>query len=386
MDFNLSETQSAISTLAAEVVGNAEVAPFPLGDVPQSRFDESGWGRLAQAGLLGVGLSEESGGGGEGLVGCCLVIERIGQRAASLPLWAGAVVGAAIDRHGSQDAKDRWLTPYLEGKALLSHAPGSFHMAAAIQGPGLRFTPEGERVRLDGRLSLVPIADRSQAVASLASNGDEVGLVILDQTRGGIDLHPQTVTNNDIEFDVLCDGAHGVLLCTGDAAVATARRLADYATICLCAAQTGLTAGALRLTAAYLAERHQFGRPLATMQAVQQRLVDAYIGAEAIRWTMWCAALKGDRGDAQAEVAIAAATAIENAAQVLTAAQHLHGGIGVDLSYDLAKYYLESKRVELALGPAGEWLERLGDYEVECVNNRTTVLTIGPQFKGVMIP
>src|SRR5437764_99693 len=108
---------------------------------------------------------------------------------------------------------------------------------------------------------------------------------------------------------------------------------------------------ALRMTAAYTAGREQFGRPIASFQAVQQRAADAYIDAEAIRLTTWQAAwrLAADR-PATTEVAIAKFWASEAAHRVVYAAQHLHGGIGVDVDYPLHRYYLWSKQIELTLG------------------------------------
>src|SRR5207247_1156528 len=74
-------------------------------------------------------------------------------------------------------------------------------------------------------------------------------------------------------------------------------RLGERAPVALCALQVGVTDRALRMTAAYTAGREQFGRPIASFQAVQQRAADAYIDAEAIRLTTWQAAwrLAADR-------------------------------------------------------------------------------------------
>ena len=118
---------------------------------------------------------------------------------------------------------------------------------------------------------------------------------------------------------------------------------------------------ALHMTAEYLTGREQFGRPLAKFQAVQQRAADAYIDVEAMRWTMWQAAWRLDEGlPATEEVAIAKFWAADGGHRVLAAAQHLHGGIGVDMEYPLHRYTLGAKHVELMLGGAGRQLARLG--------------------------
>jgi len=122
-----------------------------------------------------------------------------------------------------------------------------------------------------------------------------------------------------------------------------------------------VTDRALRMTAEYTIGREQFGRPIASFQAVQQRAADAYIDSEAIRLTTWQAAwrLAADR-PATTEVAIAKFWASEAAHRVVYAAQHLHGGIGVDVDYPLHRYYLWSKQIELTLGSGTRQLARLG--------------------------
>jgi alkylation response protein AidB-like acyl-CoA dehydrogenase len=115
------------------------------------------------------------------------------------------------------------------------------------------------------------------------------------------------------------------------------------------------------MTAAYLSEREQFGRPLGKFQAVQQRVADAYIDVEAMRWTMWQASWLIDEGvPASDEVAIAKYWAAEGGHRVLAAAQHLHGGIGVDIEYPLHRYTLGAKHLELTLGGSSRHLARLG--------------------------
>src|SRR5262249_23684303 len=107
--------------------------------------------------------------------------------------------------------------------------------------------------------------------------------------------------------------------------------------------------------------REQFGKPLATFQAVGQRAADAYIDVEAIRWTMWQAAWRLSAGaPAAADVAIAKYWAAEAGHRVVYAAQHLHGGIGLDTDYPVYRYFLWSKQIELTLGSATCQLERLG--------------------------
>jgi alkylation response protein AidB-like acyl-CoA dehydrogenase len=116
------------------------------------------------------------------------------------------------------------------------------------------------------------------------------------------------------------------------------------------------------MTAEYTKTREQFERPIATFQAVGQRAADAYIDTEAVRLTALQAAWRLEEGlPAAAEVAIAKFWAADGGQRVVHAAQHLHGGIGVDRDYALHRYFLWAEQVELAFGGATAQLVRLGD-------------------------
>ena len=94
---------------------------------------------------------------------------------------------------------------------------------------------------------------------------------------------------------------------------------------------------------------------------MQQRLADAYIDMQAMRWTTWQAASAiGDGRPASEEAAIAKFWAADGGARVSGAAQHLHGAIGVDVEYPLYRYTLWSKHLELLLGSGTRQLLKLG--------------------------
>ena len=129
----------------------------------------------------------------------------------------------------------------------------------------------------------------------------------------------------------------------------------------LCAMQAGACAEALRLTAAHVSEREQFGQKIATFQAVAQRAADAYIDTEAITLTARQAAWRLGAGlDADEALDTAKFWAAEGGFRVAHAAQHLHGGIGVDTEYPLFRYFRRTRQIELTLGGAALHLVQLG--------------------------
>jgi alkylation response protein AidB-like acyl-CoA dehydrogenase len=128
-----------------------------------------------------------------------------------------------------------------------------------------------------------------------------------------------------------------------------------------CALALGIARRALILTAKYATERHQFGRPIGTFQAVAQRAGDAYVDVESIRLTLFRAVWLLDHGrDAAHEIAVAKIVAAEAGHRVVCAAQHIHGGIGFDRDYPLYRYFLASKQNEFSFGAASAHTARLG--------------------------
>jgi alkylation response protein AidB-like acyl-CoA dehydrogenase len=137
--------------------------------------------------------------------------------------------------------------------------------------------------------------------------------------------------------------------------------LVARATVGICATQLGIAERALELTAEHARTREQFGRPIGAFQAVAQRLADAYIDVEAIRLTMWQAAWWLESGlPCEEEVATAKFWAADGGHRVAHSAVHIHGGVGIDTSHALHRYFTAAKQNEFALGGATAQLRRLG--------------------------
>ncbi len=178
-----------------------------------------------------------------------------------------------------------------------------------------------------------------------------------------VTVQPQQLTDFAEAGRVVLDGAvldDDRVLGPGRGAEVT-RWLVARATVGLCAMQAGVIERALELTAEYARSREQFGRPIGSFQAVTQRLADAYIDAEAVRLTMWQAAWLLAAGE-PAEVAVATAKfwAAEAGHRMAHTAVHVHGGLGIDVTYPVHRYFTAAKHHEFALGGATLQLRRIG--------------------------
>ena len=365
MDFSFTEEQEAVRELASRIFSDL-ATPERLKEVEatEERFDRKLWGELASAGLLGIGLPEAVGGAGLGFVAVGVVAEEAGRTAAAVPFVAGAVLGAGtIAEFGDAAQCRRFIEPFVAGDVVLSAA--LVEQGGDPVRPTTTATRQGDGWRLDGTKSFVPAGMLAHTVVVSARTDDGIGLFVVDPTAPGVSRRPQEATSRQIEAELELSGVEvgpEAVLVTGPGGSDALRWLLEHAEAALCLCVAGACDAAVKLTAQYTTQREQFGKPIATFQAVGQRAADAYIDAEAVRLTAWQAVWRLSEGlPAASEVAVAKYWADEGAQRVVHAAQHLHGGMGVDRDYPLHRYYLLTKHLALTLGGATTSLLRLGD-------------------------
>jgi alkylation response protein AidB-like acyl-CoA dehydrogenase len=206
--------------------------------------------------------------------------------------------------------------------------------------------------------ALDPLVAFAEQAHWFLAPGADGGLRLIDRDDVGLSMESVDTTDGQSHALVRIDSGAGQPLGGPGAAAWLDQRL----TVARCATLVGVCEEAVAVAATYTSNRLQFGRPLSTFQGVAMRAADASIDTEAMRVTMWQAAwlLAGGR-EATAEVEVAAWWAAEAGYRVVHATQHLHGGIGADVSYPIHRYFLWGKQLVLDLGGAGRRLSALGD-------------------------
>jgi 3-oxocholest-4-en-26-oyl-CoA dehydrogenase beta subunit len=366
MDFTFEDHQTELAQLARRILDDhvtvARLRELEAGD---ERVDRQLWQALARADLLGLPFGEDVGGGGFGLMELCILLQEVGRRVAPVPVLASiGIAGMAIERFGSAGQRADLLPGIISGEVILS---------AALEEPGLRdvtrpaatATRDGDGWRLDGVKAAVPWAPIADRILVTAATTGGVGLFLLDPSDDGVMMERGEATHREPQATISLShawvGPESVLgdPATGSAAV---EWLEQHATAGLCAQAAGVAEEAVRITAAYISERHQFGKPIATFQGATLRTADAYIDTQAISATTWSAIWRLAAGlPAATELAIAKFWVAEGGQRVVGTCQHLHGGIGVDIDYPIHRYFLWAKTLELALGGATDHLLRIGD-------------------------
>jgi alkylation response protein AidB-like acyl-CoA dehydrogenase len=355
MDFELDDEQQAIADLAGTILGD-RCTPDALRthEASGEPFPADTWKELAKADLLGVALPEAAGGGGYGVLEAALIAEQVGRHVAPVPF--GDTLAAALALAADGGHTDL-LRAVASGDAILTSALDE----AGLDGddaPATTADASGDGWALTGTKAPVRWAAEAAALLVPAVLPDgATGLFLVEAGAAGLTTKAEDAMWGLPQATVELAATPAVRV-GGDDAAAALRRTA----IALqCATVAGVCEGALRITAAYVSEREQFGTKIGTFQAVGQRMADAYIDTEAIRLTSRQAAWRVGEGlPADDEVHIAKFWATDGAHRVVHAAQHLHGGVGLDLETAIHRYFRWAKVLELQLGSGIEHLRALG--------------------------
>ena len=366
MDFDLSDEQQATIDVAAKLLGD-KATPDAIRSVEQAddlRFDRDLWAAMADAGLLGIAVPAEYGGAGLGVLELALVLEEVGRHTAPVPALAAlALGGLPVGRWGTEQQRATLLPEVVAGTTVLTAALVEPHGDPLA--PSVTARRDGDGWIVSGARTNVPAGPVADLVIVPARTGDgDIGLFLVPAEADGVTRERQDTTTGTPEARITLDGVRlGAEAALGpvDTEGTTLRWLVEHATVATCAVMSGLAAEAVRITGEYTASREQFGRPIATFQAVGQRAADAYVDAQGIRLTMLQAAWRLSAGfPADREVAVAKYFASLAGQRVVHAAAHLHGGTGVDRDYPLHRYFLLAKQLELSLGGASRQLVALG--------------------------
>lgn len=364
MDFTTNEDQRALVGLATQILSE-QATPKRLAELEDNGgwYDETLWHHLAEAGVVGAALSEDVGGGGLGFTELALLLEQVGAHVAPVPLLETVLAALTIDTFGTPEQRTRDLPDVTAGRALLTAALTESGRDDPAR-PLTTATPERDGLRISGVKSAVPFAALTRRILVPASdlNGQPV-IVLVDPTAEGVTLRAQTATSGqpqaEVELDLIVPAAD--VLAGPDRGAEVLGWLLDRTVTAIAATALGVSGRALAMSAQYTTGREQFGRAVATFQAVGHRLADAYIDVEAMRLTTLQAVWLLDSGlSARDQATIAKWWACEGGHRVAHAAQHVHGGVGVDVDYPLSRYFRWSKQLELTLGGATPQLLRLG--------------------------
>jgi alkylation response protein AidB-like acyl-CoA dehydrogenase len=333
----------------SRLVRAALVAPVPEA--------EALWREMAGLGWLGATLPEAHGGAGLGAEALCVLAEELGRTLAPVPFLSGICLAAeAIARAGSPAQQAAWLPRLAAGEARAAFALAE---GAGEPGPGA-IRAQFRKGRIEGEK--YPVPDGMEAeIAVVAARGDDgVVLVLVDPRGPGVERAPiDTIDPSLPQARLRFRGAPAEPL-PGAAGWAAVAALLDRAAVPAAFAAVGGASAALEAAVAYAKERHAFGRPIGSFQAIKHKLADVYIAVELARSNAWYACWALEREAAALPLAAATAKVSADAAFFQAAKETIqtHGGIGFTWEADPHLFYRRAALLAHALGGPRYWKER----------------------------
>ena len=315
---------------------------------PQER--PTWWTGLAEQGLLGLHLAEESGGSGAGGVELAVTVEELGRAVAPGPVLPTLAASLVLRAAGGSAAKE--LLPGL--------ADGTLSGAVALGSGKLTASPSDDGITVSGQVRPVLAGALADVLVLAARQGEDdvwfaVDAAAVDITAlDGLDATrpPAEITLSDVAVP-----ASRVL--TG----ITTRQVRALVGVVVAAEATGLAGWALDTAVGYAKTREQFGRPIGAFQAIKHRCADMLVRVEQARATSWDAARGLDEAGDSPELAACAAVAVAVDAAVANGKDCLQvlGGIGYTWEHDAHIVLKRALSLRALMGDPAEWRAQVAE-------------------------
>ena len=362
MNFDFSEEQKLLRTTARDYL--EDHAPLGLArSVLESEATMSRelWEGAAEMGWLGAVIPEAWGGGGFGHAELVLIAEELGRALAPIPFVTSATVAEAILLAGTDEQKDHYLPGFANGDRIGT-------LALAETRGVVRPENVGTRLRGDATLSGTKIGapDGASANVALVLARDDAGRLVLAlaDLGGAARTAEESIDPSRPSAGFAFDATPAEPLDGGSQdGWDLIRRVLDRAAVLLSFEQLGTAERASDLTREQVLDRHAFGRPIGSFQAIKHRMADLYAMLEIARSNCWYAAWALANEDPG--LPLAACTARVAATEACNEASvemvQLFGGAGFTWELDCHLFYRRAQNLALALGPPAEWRDRLVD-------------------------
>jgi len=362
VDFDLTPEQELIRD-TVRTFARERVEPVAAELDLEGRFPYELVGELAELGLMGLPIPEAYGGAGGDTVSYAIAVEELTRIDSSVAITVAAHTSLGtmpILLYGTEEQKRRWLPDLASGRRLAAF--GLTEADAGSDAGATRTTAElrDETWVISGSKLFITNAgtDITWGVTITARTGDDEisNLVVENGTAGYAISAPmkklgwRASDTRELSFDA-CAVPEGNLLGERGAGFQQFLEILDGGRISVAAMGVGLAQGAYDLAYAYAKEREQFGKPIASFQAIRFKLADMATEIEAGRALVYKAAWLKDQGRPFArEAAMAKLYTGELSSRVAGAALQIHGGFGYMEESAISRLYRDQKILEIGEG------------------------------------
>ncbi|ORV16678.1 acyl-CoA dehydrogenase family protein [Mycobacterium celatum] len=308
-------------------------------------FDRDWWRRAAELGWTGLLVPEELGGGsvsGDGVADLAMVAELLGKTVAPGPLYPVSVVLAGLVDCAEPETHAATIESLIAGQTVASWAVYEPGQGWAPHQPSVTATATGWGYRIDGVKDRVEAGAQSDLLLVVARGDDGVRQFLVPTDAPGVSVEPQQSIDLVKQYArVRFDGVQ-VEAAVGSAAETAAliERQSQIAQVLQCAEVVGILQTVFDFTVQWALDRHTFGRPLASYQALKHRFADMKMWLEACRATTGAAVadIAARSPEAGLSASIAKSYVGEMSPQIVQGCVQMHGGIGVTWEHDLHLY------------------------------------------------
>jgi alkylation response protein AidB-like acyl-CoA dehydrogenase len=365
LDFEFSEEQGALRTTVRRFLAEqAPIRPYvrDMLDDPRGTTDAV-WKGLAQLGVTGLLVPEDSGGSGMGMVDMGVVLEELGRATHPGPFLSSAVAAtyALVATGGGDDL----LPPLADGSLTAT--------VALLEDDGRDWRRTATRADAGGSLTgtktFVPDAAAADVllVTAAADDGPGIDLFAVEAGADGLRVEPaQSVDGTRKQATVVLDGAPARRIGEGHATDAVAE-VVDRVLVGLVVDGVGAAQAALDLAVAYAKERVQFDKPIGSFQAVQHICADMLqaleLGRAGAYYALW-ACDSADAVERHRAAVMAKAFAGDAFARLGASAIQVFGGVGFTWEHDAHLFYKRLLTLQEAYGDGTDFLEELAGLVV----------------------
>jgi alkylation response protein AidB-like acyl-CoA dehydrogenase len=367
VEFDLTPEQEqfrkAVRQFAEDVVSPRAEEMDRAGELPMDLVEQMG-----ELGLFGLPFPEEYGGQDADFLTLCLAIEELARVDSSIAITLEAAVGLGanpIHQFGTEEQKRRWLEPMSRGEIL-----GAFGLTEPGGGSDAEATRTTARLEdghwvINGSKAFItncgtPISAVATITAVTGQRDDgrkEISAIILPSDTPGFQVGGSyrkvgwhASDTHELSFSD-CRVPEENLLGERGRGFGQFLQVLDDGRIAIAALAVGLAQGALEESVRYAKARPAFGRPIGAFQGIQFKIADMQVAVETARLATYKAAwLKGQGRDFKAAASLAKLYATDIAVTCAREAVQVHGGYGFIEEYPVARFYRDSKVLEIGEG------------------------------------
>jgi len=362
MDFSFTEGQDMLRVSARSFLARE----CPKAKVREMAKDERGydpqlWDRMTELGWMGLVFPEEYSGMAGSFMDLVILMEEMGRNILPGPFFSTvALCALPLLEYGNSEQKTEFLPQIAKGEAIwtlaLAESSGNYK-ASEVR---LRAVSRGTDYILEGHKLFVTDAHVADYVLVVGRTGDGespedgITLFIVDAGNPNVKMEVIPTIGGDRQFKVSFGGVtvpeDNIL-----GKIGKGWDIVDFvlqrAAVLKCAEMSGACQAVLDMTSSYAKERIQFDRPIGSFQAIQHKLADMLIDAEAVQYLLYQAAWGMNVGSpSRWQISAAKAKANEAYQRICIEGIAAHGAIGYTMDHDIGLYYRRVKAAQFAAG------------------------------------